>query len=483
MPRGNRLHPTAEHIEIIRRWIDEGAHAEYAEVEPIGDPGFSDERRGWWAFRPLSCPPVPRVADSSRLRTPVDAFALRRLEEKELGFSADADRTTLLRRVSFDLVGLPPAPAEVEAFLNDTSPDAYSKLVDNLLASPHHGERWGRHWLDAAGYVDSSGLDNDAAIIYFFENMWKYRDYVVRSFNIDKPYDLFLHEQIAGDELVDWRNAPSMTPEMQEKLVATGFLRHAPDCTDQAVLNTGEIRHQILYDTVQIFSTNVLGLTFQCARCHDHKFDPISQAEYFRLAALFMPALNVYDWKALPARHLPDISPLQRRELEAHNASLETQAQAIDGKLAELREPTRQALFAKKLETVPEPIRGDTATAVATPEDQRTEIQKYLAGKFGEALTIMPPEIDAALDKDELDSDLLKRAKDLAHQAGALRGQKRGFGKIQALWEDGAPPPTYLYRRGDFGQPGAEVKPGIPVVFEELGSPFELRPTSRLAVQ
>ena len=178
-----------------------------------------------WSFRKTVRPAVPSVRDHSLVRSPVDAFVLAKLEERGLTFSPEADKTALIRRVSLDLIGLPPSPEEVTAFVTSNSPTAYDELLDRLLASQHFGERWGRHWLDAAGYADVMSTDNDASIIHPLENRWMYRDYVVRSLNADKPFSRFLTEQIAGDELVEWRTAATYSPEIREHLIATGFLR------------------------------------------------------------------------------------------------------------------------------------------------------------------------------------------------------------------------------------------------------------------
>ena len=186
-----------------------------------------------WAFLPPRSAPVPRVKAQGRVRTPVDAFLLARLETQGLTFSPDAPKSVMLRRVSFDLTGLPPTAAELYAFLADPSPGAYERVVDRLLASPQFGVRWATHWLDAAGYVDTTGSDNDAAIMKQRENAWRYRDYVVDSLNADVPFDRFLTEQLAGDELYPWRDAVELTPPMTRALIATGFLRTAGDDTDQ----------------------------------------------------------------------------------------------------------------------------------------------------------------------------------------------------------------------------------------------------------
>ena len=194
----------------------------------------------------------------------VDVFIMARLEAKGLTLSPEAEKRKLIRRATFDLLGLPPEPEEIERFLADRGPDAYERLIDRLLASPAYGERWGRHWLDGAGYADTHGGDNDLGTIKENKNIWKYRDYVVRSLNADKPFDQFITEQLAGDEIVDWRNAASYQPATLEKLVATGFLRNVPDDTNEAELNRPLERNEIVGRVTESVASSLLGLTFQC---------------------------------------------------------------------------------------------------------------------------------------------------------------------------------------------------------------------------
>ena len=247
-----------------------------------------------WAFRTVRAPAAPRVSKLSRARTPIDAFVLARLQVSGLELSADADRQTLLRRVHLDLTGLPPTVEEIEAWRTDERPDAYERLIDRLLASPHFGERWGKHWLDVAGYV----ADQDKS--------WRYRDYVIGAMNSDKPFDRFLVEQIAGDELVDWRGAEDLSPDIQQLLVATGFFRCARDESGNIMTDIPEVRFATLFDTMEILGTGVLGLTLQCAQCHEHKFDPIPQRDYYRLMALITPAFNPQNWIWPDNRNLMD---------------------------------------------------------------------------------------------------------------------------------------------------------------------------------
>ena len=257
----------------------------------------TEKDRQHWAFQRLSRPAAPSIKHGDQARTALDAFLLAKLEAKGLNYSRPADRVTLIRRAYLDLWGQPPTPDQVDAFLADQHPDAYERLLDGLLASPHFGERWGRHWLDVVGYADTVGFDIDATLIIQSEGKWKYRDYVITAFNHDKPYDRFVVEQLAGDELVDWRNAKTFTPAIRESLIATGFLRTARDESHEPESNIPLIYYGVLQNTVEIVSNSLLGLTLNCCRCHNHKFDPIPQRDYYQLMALFTPAYNPRDWR------------------------------------------------------------------------------------------------------------------------------------------------------------------------------------------
>jgi len=249
MPPGSEKKLTAEQVETIRRWIVAGAPAagSYGPVTQAEAPAVTVKDRQFWSFRKPVRPKVPQVGQSNGVRTPIDSFVLAKLEEKKLGFSPEADRVALARRAYFDLLGMPPSPQEMAEFEADLSPQAWERLIDRLLASAHFGERWGRHWLDAAGYVDAQGLDHLITDDKTAEGKYLYRDYVLRSFNEDKPYDRFLAEQLAGDELVNWRSAQRFTEEIKSALIATGFLRTAADDTDIPEVNTADIRYTVLH--------------------------------------------------------------------------------------------------------------------------------------------------------------------------------------------------------------------------------------------
>ena len=248
------------------------ASAAFAEP-PVQENPFTEKDRAYWAFQPVERGEVPPAGEAH----PVDAFIAAKMAKKELSIGPAADKVTLLRRATFDLIGLPPTPEEVDAFVKDESPDAFEKVVERLLASPHYGERWARHWLDLARYAESNGFKSDESR----PTAWRYRDYVIQSFSEDKPYNRFVQEQIAGDEM--WPNDPWAR-------VATGFNRHYPDESNAA--NLAQRRAELLQDVTDAVGATFLGLTVGCAKCHDHKFDAILQKDYYRLQAFFANSIE-----------------------------------------------------------------------------------------------------------------------------------------------------------------------------------------------
>jgi mono/diheme cytochrome c family protein len=461
--------PAPELAKVVA-WIKAGAPEsdeppDVATTEP--DPEVSDEKREFWAFQPPRPTDPPEVKDTSRVRNPIDAFLQAKLEAKGLSLSPEADRRTLLRRAYFDLIGLPPAPADVEAFLADKSPDAYEKLIDRLLASPHYGERWGRHWLDVAGYSDSEGKTSQDEIR---PASYRYRDYVIRAFNADKPYDRFLLEQIAGDELADYDHAPEITQEIYDNLVATGFLRMAADGTWANITNFVPDRLDVIADDIQVLGSGVMGLTLNCCRCHDHKFDPLPQRDYYRLAAVLKPALDEHDWMGPKDRYLHYGSPEETKRIEANNRPLDEEIAKLNAALADETEKLRQKLFNEKLPTVPEVLRADVKAAFETASKKRTEIQKYLVEKFKPNFILN----EAALAK--ADPDYKKLRDETAKKTKELAGKKLPRPMIRALWDRGSPSPSYLLKRGDYLNPGRPVGPGVPSVLTDGKTPFEVSP-------
>ncbi|MGH7135388.1 MAG: DUF1549 domain-containing protein, partial [Pirellulales bacterium] len=330
---------TAE-IEILARWIELGAPEVAIETDvatTAPDPLVTDRDRDFWAFQPPAAVAVPAVRHGEQVRNPIDAFVLEKLQQHGLALAPEADRLTLLRRASFDLTGLPPKPAEIENFLTDEMLGAYERLIDRLLASPHYGERWGRYWLDAAGYADSEGKrEQDLPR----PHAWRYRDYVIRSFNADKPYDRFLLEQIAGDELADYEHA-AITPEIYDNLVATGFLRMASDATWANITGYVNDRLEVIADEIDVLGSAVMGLTLKCARCHSHKFDPIPQRDYYRLVDVFKGSFDEYNWlkpdirpgaplsqDVAGSRQLPYVTNSERRAWEEHESAIDAQINA-----------------------------------------------------------------------------------------------------------------------------------------------------------
>ena len=278
------------------------------------------EDRAHWSFSRPERPTVPQLNDSSWVRNPIDSFVLRKLEEARLGPSPEADRATLLRRVTFDLTGLPPTPAELDTFLRDRDPYAYDRLVDRLLATPQYGVRWAQYWLDLARYADTDGFEFDQAR----PNAWRYRDWVVDALNADLPYDEFVRLQLAGDEL---------DPDNAAAFVATGFSRCYPDMVD---LNDQGLRRQnSLNDITETTGLVFLGLTIGCARCHDHKFDPIRLSDFYRLQAFFSPARFRDDF--------PLGTPEQRQEHERKTRDWEAAQAAFQTELMDLEAPAREA--------------------------------------------------------------------------------------------------------------------------------------------
>ncbi len=258
-PKGERLTP--EQVKIVRSWVEQGA---------VWPADSNEGQTKHWAFQAPIRPGLPKVGDEPWCRNAIDRFILARLDAEKMKPSPEADRTTLIRRLSLDLIGLPPEPSEVDAFLADTRPDAYERLVDRLLASPHYGERWGRHWLDAARYADTDGFEKDKS-----RHVWFYRDWVINAYNRDLPYDRFIIEQIAGDLL------PGAS---QDQLIATGYLRNSM-VNEEGGVDPEQFRMEAMFDRVDAIGKGILGLTVQCAQCHSHKFDPISHEEYYRLFA------------------------------------------------------------------------------------------------------------------------------------------------------------------------------------------------------
>jgi len=444
-PEGEPLTP--QQIQLIGQWIDSGAAT--ARPEPVSiktGTRITPEDREYWAFQPVRRPALPHVVHSELVRTPVDAFLLSRLEAEGLTFSASAERMTLLRRATFDLVGLPPTPDEVATFLSDESPDAYERLIDRLLESPHYGERWGRHWLDVAGYADSEGYtDVDTPR----PNAFRYRDWVIRALNADMPMDRFVREQLAGDEMVE-PPYKDLSPDEIDRLTATGFLRMAADGTATGGIDQNVARNQVIADTIKIVSTSLLGMSVGCAQCHDHRYDPILQADYYRLRAVFEPALDWKAWRTPPQRRISLYTDEDRQRAAAVEAEASKIVKQRASKLEQYISDALEIELAKHPEELREPLRiaFRTAGGNRSPGQSKLLAENPSVNITGGNLYQYNPKA----------ADDLKQ---LNKQIATVRSHKPPEGFVRALAEPKDHlPTTYLFHRGDYRQPEDAITPG-----------------------
>ena len=395
-------------------------------AEPVAEPARH------WSYRPLVRPDISHLADQQRVRTPLDVLVLQRLQQQGLTFAPEARPEDLLRRVTFDLHGLPPTPAERAGFLADARPDAYERLVDRLLQSPRYGEQWGRIWLDVVRFAETAGYNADP----YRPLAYKYRDYVIQSFNEDVPFDRFVQEQIAGDELY---------PERQAALIATGFMRLPPDESNASNIHLA--RQDQLNDLTGSIGSIFLGQTVACAQCHDHKFDDISQKDFYRLQAFFAGIVPV---EAVPAGTAEELAQHERALIEwerdagpvraeLHQLELAAKIKASDDK--RLKFPT------------------DVLAALDAHPTQRTALQQQFAF-FAERQVVVT---DKELDK-QLTPELQQRRKVLLAELRDLeRRQPKPPQQVQAsvVREGPATPPTYLLATGSYDKPLEEVLPGF----------------------
>ncbi|MCC6591458.1 MAG: PSD1 domain-containing protein [Bryobacterales bacterium] len=461
--------PSTAEVDTLRRWIAAGAPAAPPAVDESRDELVKEKDRQFWSFQPPKRVEPPKVHNQNLVRTPVDAFLLQKLESRALTFSAPATPLMLVRRAYIAVTGMPPTPEEVDRFVSDKRRDAYQRLVEHLLQSNEYGERWGRYWLDAAGYSDSEGkVEADE----LRPQAWRYRDYVIRSLNADKPYDQFLREQIAGDEMVKWQGRKDVEPAELEKLVATGFWRMAPDGTYSPPQSFIPERMNVIADQMEVFGSAVLGLTIGCARCHNHKYDPLPQRDYYRLSAVLQTAYDPYDWVIPTKRHLDIALASERREIETANAPLEVEIRKIEAAQKEREKPLRGKLLEQRLSSLPEGVRADLQAVYATEEAKRTDVQKYLAEKFADTLNITTVDVAAKFTDYRPEADRVRK------QLADLRAKLKPLPHVRALYEMGGEPSgAYLLRRGDALAPGEEVRPGVPAVLTAGLKPYRV-PTS-----
>lgn len=450
MPKKEKRLSDAE-VAIIENWITAGAPT--AMEEPLEVPkGFviTKQEREFWAFQPIIRPAVPKWSKADGVRTSIDVFILQKLREQDLEFAPEADKLTLIRRVYFDLLGLPPAPKAVDEFLSDDSPDAYERLVDRVLESSAYGERWARHWLDVAGYADSNGYAEADSVR---PQAWRYRDYVIRSLNADKPWNEFIVEQLAGDELAgvtqENAQAKALDTHVQGLLSATGFLRMAPDGTGDDAGDQNLARNNVVAETIKIVSSSLLGLTVGCAQCHDHRYDPISQVDYYRMRAIFEPALDWKNWRN-PAQRLISLYTADDRKKADE---IEAQARKIDEEANQMRKEFLEKVFEKELAKLPDDIRETVKTARNTPHNKRTPEQIALLKKYPSA------DVQGALDL--YDPAANKKVQAKHDEANKVRANKPPEPFLAPLTEyAGKIPETFLFNRGDHEQPKQKVEPG-----------------------
>lgn len=386
MPPNSKL--SSGQIETLRRWIEAGA--------PWEGKLTTAREQIWWSFQTPTLPKIPNPTVAAWIKNPVDAFVLAKLRASKLSPSPPAPRRALIRRAYLDLIGLPPTPKEVEDFVADQSPHAYEKVVESLLGSPRYGERWGRHWLDLARYADSGGFEGDRDR----QLAWRYRDYVIQAFNRDKPYNQFIREQIAGDEL---------RPSDPDALIATGFLA----CGTQDIVEMNvRTRANELDDLVATTGSAILGLTIGCARCHDHKYDPVKMTDYYRLSAIFAPTER---------REVDIPTPVERKLYDERSAEIEKVVAPLRPKVEALQKQGKELAIKAKI-----PAPNDEQILAALPEAERKQ---------------------------------LKEALDAIHTAEARR---TALPRAAIITDGGRSfPACYLLLRGDAYHKGAEVQPGF----------------------
>jgi hypothetical protein len=451
MPVGGlRLSP--EQVGVLRAWIDQGA--------PWPEPGNNASetplartasKSAHWAFLPPKRPVVPQLKDSSWVRNPIDAFILAEFESQSIRPSSEASRPTLIRRLSLDLTGLPPTPEEVNHFIEDTSPDAYDHLVDRLLASPHYGEKWARYWLDQARYGDSDGFETDAPRPF----AWRYRHWVISALNRNMPFDRFTVEQLAGDLL------PGAGIEQK---VATGFNRNTLT-NREGGMDLEMLRLEQVMDRTSTLGTVWLGLTVGCAQCHDHKYDPISQKEYYQLFAFFNTAVEVnieapLEGELGPYLHGKQEHDRRRRELLAEYKVPHLQPEWEKNTLAASTNPAIGDQWILAWETVGYDFDGgqnilriESSRRTQKQQDQMTD---HFVKWYG---LVLPPGKYKELKFDELRDKLEK-----------LEEEYPPLSEAPAMAENPHPPKTHILVRGDYRQPGIEVQPGTPAVLTPVPS-------------
>lgn len=434
MPPMGQLKP--DQIAAFRRWVEMGLPWPDAKTSQ----GVQEAQSSHWAFRPPKRHPEPFVKNPAWPRNAIDRFVLARLEKEALRPSAEADKVTLIRRLSLDLLGLPPSLADVDAFLSDKRSDAYERLVDRLLASPHYGERWARHWLDVARYADTNGFGFDRARV-----MWRYRDWVIQALNKDLPFDQFVIEQLAGDLL------PKASVEQK---VATGFHRNTM-INEEGGVDQEQYRIEAVFDRVKTTGAVFLGLTAGCAQCHDHKYDPISQREFYQLFAFFNsqdePVLNIV--RSEQVEHYRRVSS----EFALERLRLQSEIAKRNQKIIDL--------------------------LAAWEKDLTEEARRQLPSNIQEILRILPGKRELAQVEDlekffkENDAEYQKRLREMEQFLETPSARNPNQFTAMVLEERDTPRETHVLIRGDFLKPGVKVSPDVPAVLPALEIKDGSKPT------
>ncbi len=405
------------------------------------EPKFKPSHLKHWAYKQFVKPAVPTVANKAWVKTEVDAFILRDLEKNQIAPAKAADKITLLRRATFDLTGLPPTPEETKNFLADNSAKAYEKVIDRLLASSAYGEKWARHWLDLARYAESDGFKADDSR----PNIWRYRDYVIKSFNEDKPYNRFIQEQIAGDEL--W-------PDNPDALVATGFNRHYPD--EYNARNLMQRRQEILNDITDTVGSVFLGTTYGCARCHDHKYDPVLQKDYYKLQAFFAGTRAKDDYVLIPKA--------EQAEYAHKQAIWEEQSKELRDQISKLEAPIIKALYDDSFDKYPAEIQ----TAITTAPEKRDTMQWLMYHKAQWQLYYGVDEDGNGI-KNKLKGEQKKQWEELRTKLATFDNIKPKPLPIgSGITDVGAQAPKhFLLNGGGYDNYGEEVQPGFLTIIDK----------------
>ncbi len=460
MPPGSTAPLPPDELLVLKRWIDEDAS--WPEVSKVTDTKRTEP--SWWSLKKLRRPPIPSGPGQSARANPIDAFLGVALEEKGLTPAPKADKRTLLRRIYFDLIGLPPTPTQLDGFLKDPDPDAYEKEVEKLLNSPQYGERWGRHWLDVVRYADSAGFEGDV----FYPNAWRYRDYVIKSFNEDKPYDRFVQEQIAGDELwpdnldlQGFYDVPLEKLEHLEARIGTSLYTLGQEI-QESHLDATKLRYERLTDAVDTTGAAFLGTTFGCARCHDHKFDPIPQRDYFRLQAVF-------------AASVPVTTPVATSMSATHRDEYYHQMIALDEARSAYSRFEKQVKD-RVMENRKKDFPPKAVLAYEIPSEKRTPREAEIADPLVKAYNEI--KLEGFL-TDQERTVYKKLREDLA--IGVLRVPQKdpshgvrfdGFFDVPSATVLGHVDPelipdVYVLERGDLGKNKAKATPGLPAALTD----------------